>query len=242
MVSGDIEPPSGDREAEQGDDGHDHVVDARRVERPGQADEPGEHERSDPTHDGDAHVVGDGDARSSSARCRSTSGPSLRVDATLRSFVVAFGRRRRWSPGARARGADHAPAWQPEPMATARKGVLKDVLVWKVGGLCEHDLRLPRTPTGTNLLGLVKHALNTEVTYFGAAFGREWATPDELVPPPRPTSKPAGMPRRTRRLQGSSSSTDEYRPSRTRRSSPCPWTRLVASRTGVTRRSPSTTS
>src|SRR6476660_8903126 len=73
-------------------------------------------------------------------------------------------------------------------MPSAAKDVLKDylqgardVLVWKLDGLSERDLRLPRTPTGTNLLGLVKHALNTEVTYFGPTFGCEWPTPDELV-------------------------------------------------------------
>lgn len=75
-------------------------------------------------------------------------------------------------------------------MVTAPKDVLKtylqgarDVLLWKLEGLPERDLRLPRTPTGTNLLGLVKHALNTEVIYFGPTFGRDWPTPDELVAP-----------------------------------------------------------
>lgn len=58
----------------------------------------------------------------------------------------------------------------------------RDVLVWKLDGVSERDLRLPRTPSGTNLLGLVKHALNTEVVYFGPTFGREWPTPNELVP------------------------------------------------------------
>lgn len=74
-------------------------------------------------------------------------------------------------------------------MATAPKDVLtnylqgaRDVLLWKLAGVAERDLRLPRTPTGTNLLGLVKHALNTEVIYFGPTFGRAWPTPDELVP------------------------------------------------------------
>lgn len=75
-------------------------------------------------------------------------------------------------------------------MATAPKDVLKDylqgardVLLWKLEGLSERDLRLPRTPTGTNLLGIVKHALNIEVIYFGPTFGRQWPTPDELVSP-----------------------------------------------------------
>ncbi|GAA4217671.1 DinB family protein [Actinocatenispora rupis] len=47
-------------------------------------------------------------------------------------------------------------------------------------------MRLPRTPTGTNLLGIVKHALHTEALYFGPTFGRDWPTPDELVPPDGP--------------------------------------------------------
>ena len=57
----------------------------------------------------------------------------------------------------------------------------RDTLVWKLDGLSERDQRLPRTPTGMNLLGIVKHALNTEALYFGPTFGREWATPEELV-------------------------------------------------------------
>ncbi|MGH3413586.1 MAG: DinB family protein [Marmoricola sp.] len=58
----------------------------------------------------------------------------------------------------------------------------RDGLLWKLDGLDEHALRLPRTPTGTNLLGIVKHALNVEVGYFGATFGRQWPTPAEIVP------------------------------------------------------------
>jgi len=47
-------------------------------------------------------------------------------------------------------------------------------------------VRLPPTTTGTSLLGIVKHALNTEAIYFGRTFGREWATPDQLVSPDGP--------------------------------------------------------
>ncbi|MEE1619565.1 DinB family protein [Brachybacterium sp. J153] len=47
-----------------------------------------------------------------------------------------------------------------------------DALVWKTEGLSERDLRLPRTPTGTTLLGLVKHAANIEAGYFGETFSR----------------------------------------------------------------------
>ena len=72
-------------------------------------------------------------------------------------------------------------------MPSEPKAVLKnylqgarDTVIWKLDGLSERDQRLPRTPTGMNLLGIVKHALNTEVVYFGPTFGREWPTPDEL--------------------------------------------------------------
>ena len=45
-------------------------------------------------------------------------------------------------------------------------------LLWKLEGLSEYDLRRPLVPTGTNLLGLVKHVSNTEAGYFGSVFGR----------------------------------------------------------------------
>ena len=33
----------------------------------------------------------------------------------------------------------------------------RDAMVWKVEGLSDYDARRPLTPTGTNLLGLIKH-------------------------------------------------------------------------------------
>src|SRR5438067_10705450 len=33
----------------------------------------------------------------------------------------------------------------------------RDSLIWKLDGLGERDARLPRTPTGNNLLGVLKH-------------------------------------------------------------------------------------
>ncbi|MGW7255469.1 DinB family protein [Streptomyces sp. NPDC054834] len=48
----------------------------------------------------------------------------------------------------------------------------RDVLLWKLDGLSEYDVRRPLTPTGTNLLGLVKHLAGAEALYFGATFGR----------------------------------------------------------------------
>jgi uncharacterized damage-inducible protein DinB len=48
----------------------------------------------------------------------------------------------------------------------------RDALVWKLEGLSEYDVRRPMTPTGTNLLGLVKHLGYVEIGYFGETFGR----------------------------------------------------------------------
>ncbi|MGW0215181.1 DinB family protein [Micromonospora chokoriensis] len=58
----------------------------------------------------------------------------------------------------------------------------RDNLIWKLDGLSERDARLPRTATGNSLLGALKHCLNVEAAYFGPTFGREFPTPEELVP------------------------------------------------------------
>ncbi|GAA5192176.1 hypothetical protein GCM10023346_13620 [Arthrobacter gyeryongensis] len=50
----------------------------------------------------------------------------------------------------------------------ARRGEL----LAKLDGLDEYDVRRPMTPTGTNLLGLVKHVASVELGYFGEVFGR----------------------------------------------------------------------
>jgi hypothetical protein len=57
----------------------------------------------------------------------------------------------------------------------------REALLWKLDGLGERDLRLPRTPTGTNLIGIVKHMANVEIGYFGDTFARAWPTPEERV-------------------------------------------------------------
>jgi hypothetical protein len=53
----------------------------------------------------------------------------------------------------------------------------RDAMVWKVDGLSEYDIRRPLTPTGTNLLGLIKHLAGCEIGYFGTTFGRPVADP-----------------------------------------------------------------
>ena len=48
----------------------------------------------------------------------------------------------------------------------------REALLWKLDGLSEYDIRRPLVPTGTNLLGLIKHVASVEAGYFGATFGR----------------------------------------------------------------------
>jgi uncharacterized protein DUF664 len=50
-------------------------------------------------------------------------------------------------------------------------------LVWKLDGVSEYDLRRPLVPTGTNLLGLVKHVTGVETGYFGETFARPFGEP-----------------------------------------------------------------
>lgn len=74
---------------------------------------------------------------------------------------------------------------------------VRAALVWKLEGVSEYDVRRPLVPTGTNLLGIVKHVASVEAGYLGDVFGRPfgepipwfdegaepnadlWATPDE---------------------------------------------------------------
>jgi uncharacterized damage-inducible protein DinB len=48
----------------------------------------------------------------------------------------------------------------------------REALLSKLDGVGEYDVRRPMTPTGTNLLGLVKHVASVELGYFGQVFGR----------------------------------------------------------------------
>jgi Protein of unknown function (DUF664) len=87
----------------------------------------------------------------------------------------------------------------PDPKADLRRYLqaAREAMLWKLDGLSEYDVRRPMVPTGTNLLGLVKHLASVEFGYFGETFGRPfseplpwleegaepnadmWATPDE---------------------------------------------------------------
>jgi hypothetical protein len=50
-------------------------------------------------------------------------------------------------------------------------------MLWKLDGLSEYDIRRPLTPTGTNLLGLIKHLATWEARYFGEVFDRPFPEP-----------------------------------------------------------------
>jgi uncharacterized damage-inducible protein DinB len=53
----------------------------------------------------------------------------------------------------------------------------REALLWKLDGLSEYGIRRPLTPTGTNLLGLIKHVASVELGYFGNTFGRPFDEP-----------------------------------------------------------------
>lgn len=45
-------------------------------------------------------------------------------------------------------------------------------MLWKLDGLSEYDIRRPLVPTGTNLLGVIKHVASVEAGYLGDTFDR----------------------------------------------------------------------
>lgn len=49
----------------------------------------------------------------------------------------------------------------------------RDAVLWKLEGLDDEQLRRPMTPTGTTLLGLVKHLASVEYGWFVETFGGE---------------------------------------------------------------------
>lgn len=70
-----------------------------------------------------------------------------------------------------------------DPKSTLKKYIdaRREALISKVEGLSEREARLPRTPTGTNLLGIIKHVTGVEAVYLGATFGRPFPHPEELI-------------------------------------------------------------
>jgi uncharacterized damage-inducible protein DinB len=49
----------------------------------------------------------------------------------------------------------------------------RDAVLWKIEGLDDDQLRRPMTPSGTSLLGLVKHLAYVEYGWFCETFGRD---------------------------------------------------------------------
>jgi hypothetical protein len=68
---------------------------------------------------------------------------------------------------------------EPDPKGELRRYLqaARAALLWKLKGLSEYDVRRPMVPTGTNLLGLVKHVAYVESGYFGVTFGRPFGDP-----------------------------------------------------------------
>ena len=78
----------------------------------------------------------------------------------------------------------------PDPKADLLSALqdARGAVTWKLDGLSEYDVRRPLVPSGTNLLGLVKHLATVEWGHFGAAFGRPfeerlpWVDDDDAEP------------------------------------------------------------
>jgi uncharacterized damage-inducible protein DinB len=70
-----------------------------------------------------------------------------------------------------------------DPKATLQRYLQRgrEALLWKLDGLSEYDSRRPLTPTGTNLLGLVKHVAWVEAEYFSSTFDRPFGLPEWLT-------------------------------------------------------------
>lgn len=74
----------------------------------------------------------------------------------------------------------------------------RETLVWKLDGLGEYDVRRPLTPTGTNLLGLVKHSSASHVRYFWSRGARHLVTAmssdvEDAAPAPSLVEQPMGL-------------------------------------------------
>ncbi|WRZ90893.1 DinB family protein [Streptomyces sp. NBC_01007] len=72
------------------------------------------------------------------------------------------------------------PGATPTPYTGGEKETLhasldrhRDAVLWKLQGLDDEQVRRVMTPSGTNLLGLVKHLASVEYGWFCSAFGRE---------------------------------------------------------------------
>jgi hypothetical protein len=124
----------------------------------------------------------------------------------FRRFDLMFAKdeHSQWRPGARPALSTTSAAGILNAMSDLKEELHQKLqagratLLSKLDGLSEYDRRRPMTPTGTNLLGLVKHLAGLEYGYLGQSFGYPapesmswiedgsiwqgadmWATPDE---------------------------------------------------------------
>lgn len=69
-----------------------------------------------------------------------------------------------------------SPVDDPDVKADLRRYLQdgRSSLLWKLEGASEYDVRRPLVPTGSNLLGIVKHVAAVEIGYFGDTFGRPY--------------------------------------------------------------------
>jgi len=58
------------------------------------------------------------------------------------------------------------------PMVVSILNKQREVILWKLEGLSDKELRRSMTPSGTNLLGLVKHLAAVEYGWFCTTFDR----------------------------------------------------------------------
>jgi hypothetical protein len=67
----------------------------------------------------------------------------------------------------------------PDPKTTLHRYLItgREALLWKLDGVTEYDIRRPLVPSGTNLLGLVKHVAAVASGYFGECLGRPFPYP-----------------------------------------------------------------
>ena len=69
------------------------------------------------------------------------------------------------------------PRMEPKETLKRYLSTQRSVLLAKLDGLSEYDVRRPLTPTGTNLLGVVKHVASVQLGYLGDCFGRPSGIP-----------------------------------------------------------------
>src|SRR5205085_7624905 len=95
----------------------------------------------------------------------------------LRISLHSMARVRRVTKTAAVTDPDESEPVPPTEVEKAslhgRLKAARDSLIWKAEGLAEADQRRPMTPTGTNLIGLVKHMTWIEGWYLCEFFDRE---------------------------------------------------------------------